>query len=268
MEAKVFFDPIVYQKIMFWVQKSTVEISGLGKIQITDSGDIIVTSAILVEQENTGSSTDMKPEAIAKAMFLMKDEPGELRFWWHSHVNMPVFWSGTDTKTIEELGEHGFFVSTVFNKKREWRTAIFQKKPYRIFKDEVQTSLYTPTNLSLVGEWQKEFDEKCKSKWDNYKSHASKDARRTQAGTTTPSQIDYHGYESAWNDDLVTDNVKSFLAIDEAFRPDYIDSYFVYCFNGEEISRSEYQTRFNVDLKDPELKGYVDYEAPASHSPN
>ena len=39
---------------------------------------------------------------------------------------MGVFWSGTDHQAIEQIGKNGWVLATVFNKKAEQRTAIYQ----------------------------------------------------------------------------------------------------------------------------------------------
>lgn len=61
----------------------------------------------------------MDAASIAKAMYETRDDEGMFNFWWHSHVNMGVFWSGTDMDTIRQIGSQGFVVATVFNKKNE-----------------------------------------------------------------------------------------------------------------------------------------------------
>ena len=99
---RVCIDRPVYQKILHWVDKSTEEISGLGKV-VMENGVFVVKSAVLAKQENTPSHTEMNGTAVAKMMYQLKDEPGHLNFWWHSHANMEVFWSGEDTDTSSGL---------------------------------------------------------------------------------------------------------------------------------------------------------------------
>lgn len=152
----------VYEKVMHWIQKAKGEVSGLGKIEMVN-GVFRVTSACLIQQKNTGASTEMTAEAIGKAMFELKDEPGHLNWWWHSHVDFSVFWSGTDMDTIHELGKHGWFLSTVLNKAEDKKTAYYQKGNNflpQMFVDDVPTSIvYMPTE-DQVEEWDKEFDDK------------------------------------------------------------------------------------------------------------
>lgn len=155
---KVVIDEMVYQKIMHWVNKSQYEVSGLGKV-VVENGVVRVVSAHLLPQKNSHTTTDIEGADVGKLMFLTKDEPGELRFWWHSHVNMQVFWSGTDMATINELGANGWFVHTVFNKRQETRTAISMGDPFPAIIDNIQ--LYREIDTSeLALNWDKEYEDK------------------------------------------------------------------------------------------------------------
>lgn len=154
----------VYKKIMYWVNKSNFEVSGLGKVTFDQaSNTLTVIDAVLVEQENGSVSTEMSAAAVGKAMFLMKDTPGDLRFWWHSHVNMSVFWSGTDMTTIKQLAMGGWFVSTVFNKKHETKSAFSQSSPVRCIVDNLPTAIETSEPVANP-EWDKEYTDKVKIK--------------------------------------------------------------------------------------------------------
>lgn len=159
------FDQEVFDKIMFWVDKSPVEVSGFGRVVIKD-GNFTVVSAYLLDQENSGASTDIAPEAMAKLMYESREDEGHLNFWWHSHVNMAVYWSGTDTETIKQIGEQGWCLSTVFNKKDESRSAYYQKGDDfmpEIFMDDLESStMYITDNKQA--EWEEEYTKKCKAK--------------------------------------------------------------------------------------------------------
>lgn len=158
-------ESMVFQKIMFWVDKAPGEVSGLGKLTIDkDTGIIKITEAILVKQVNGAASTELDPQAVGKAMYAMRDVPGHLNFWWHSHVNMQVFWSGTDMNTIREIGQHGFLVSTVFNKKREMKSSFYRKADEifaETFIDDIPTKIIDMIPVNFIEEWTKEFNEKC-----------------------------------------------------------------------------------------------------------
>lgn len=167
MKAKIEIDQKVYHKIMHWIDKSSVEVSGLGKLTLKD-GVYRVTSAMLLPQKNGATHTDIEGDAVGKAMFMLKDEPGDLRFWWHSHVNMDVFWSGTDKDTIHKIGQGGWFVSTVFNKRRQMKSAIFISNAFArggmfsdgesLFVDDVHTEIMTYLSGEEIKEWDAEYD--------------------------------------------------------------------------------------------------------------
>lgn len=163
-QLKVIIDPLVHQKIMFWVRESQGEVSGLGKVVYRD-GELFVRSAILCKQTNTGASTDLDPADVAKAMFTLKDEEGHLNFWWHSHVNMDVFWSGTDMSTIEEISKNGWVLATVFNKRNEMRSAYMQTMTTLtppLFFDELPTEISSDISEAFKQKWKAELDEKSK----------------------------------------------------------------------------------------------------------
>lgn len=161
---KVVIDNEVFRKIMHWVNKSEYEVSGLGTLVLEPEGIFRVKSAMLLPQKNGSTHTDIEPEDVGKLMFALKDEPGELRFWWHSHVNMPVFWSGTDMDTIRKLGQGGWFLSTVFNKKRELRSAFYAvqgiNSPWgaqALFQDELDTKI-EPFTEAIHAVWDEEYE--------------------------------------------------------------------------------------------------------------
>lgn len=124
--VKVIIEKPVYEKILYWVDKCKDEISGLGKVVFED-GAFVVKSAILVKQENTGADTEMDAQSVAKAMYELRNEPGHLNFWWHSHADMNVFWSSTDHDTIADFGKNGWCLAVVFNHRHEHRAAYYQK---------------------------------------------------------------------------------------------------------------------------------------------
>lgn len=141
---RIIISPEVLAKVFFWVDTCPIEISGLGKVEIIrypQSGnmpeqfDFKIVDAILLKQENTAAFTEIDPTAASKALFETKDMPGQLRWVWHSHVNMGVFWSGTDFETITSLGGNGWILSTVFNKRHEHRSAFMLGDPVPMMLD-------------------------------------------------------------------------------------------------------------------------------------
>lgn len=157
----------VYLKIMHWVDKAGgFEVSGFGTIVRDAKSDVFtVRDAILLKQTNTSAETEIEASAIAKALYELRDAEGEMRWHWHSHHSMDVFWSGTDEKLIRDLGSNGWIVATVFNNKREQKTAFctYAKSEFgshEIFHKDVPTQVLTFIDNSLIEAWDKEFDDK------------------------------------------------------------------------------------------------------------
>lgn len=125
MKPKIIIPANIRNKIQFIVDNCSLEVSGLGTVVFDKAENAYrVTDVMLLDQEVGSAHTDIDDEAVAKACYDMRDAQGELAFWWHSHVNMPTFWSTTDHSTMESIGKNGLCVAVVFNKKDEMRGAI------------------------------------------------------------------------------------------------------------------------------------------------
>jgi hypothetical protein len=160
---RVEIDDDVYKKVMHWIDKAPGEISGLGMVVHDEESNILrVTDAILLPQKNTSTTTELDGHAIGKAMFLMKDSPGKLKWWWHSHVDFGVFWSGQDLETIKMLGGGGWFLNTVLNKKREMKSAYCQAAPVRLIVDDLTTEVVEYVDEELEAQWDAEYEKNCK----------------------------------------------------------------------------------------------------------
>lgn len=175
MKPKVIIPSEIVEKIRYWCHKAGKdEISGLGHAQADMDGNIRILSTLLLPQQNGSTVTDIEADAVAKAMYQTKDLPGELKWWWHSHVDMGVFWSGTDLDTIKKFGQGGWIVATVFNKKNEQKSAYFAPNAIQypwgnaeIFHEEIETILNN-VNDPKVKEWEKEFDDNVRKKYTDW----------------------------------------------------------------------------------------------------
>lgn len=155
----------IYEKIMFWVNMSDYEVSWWGLLDYEkDTNIFTVKEVFLLEQEVSRAETEISATAMHKIMFETRDSPYKLRWWGHSHANMDVFWSGTDVETMMVNSQGGWLLSTVFNKKRELKTAFITDIPASLYIDNVPTNIITPHNQ----DWEKEYREKVKVK--TYKS--------------------------------------------------------------------------------------------------
>ncbi|NVM46731.1 MAG: hypothetical protein HWN79_17630 [Candidatus Lokiarchaeota archaeon] len=127
---------------MYYVHKTKFEISGFGNVEIID-GIATVTDVFLIKQDNHSTETEIEGDALAKALYdhSISGLKGEMKFWWHSHVDMGVFWSSTDMTTINSLTENGWFIHGVFNKKDEHRIAYSNNEPITTFVDKIDLEI-------------------------------------------------------------------------------------------------------------------------------
>jgi hypothetical protein len=155
----------INDKIMHWVNKSKYEVSGFGSLEYDEKEHyFVVTDVCLLKQKVSATSTELDPHAIGKAMYRLRDKPGALKWHWHSHVDMNVFWSSDDMEVIRSLGQQGWIVASVFNKKKEIRSAFYTTtqvlgKAHDIFKDNLETVIYYNMPEEQEKALDKEYDE-------------------------------------------------------------------------------------------------------------
>lgn len=160
----------VYNKITHWVDKSDHEVSGFGSLQFDEKEKIFtVIDAVLLKQDNSPTSSEIDDVALGKAMYEMKDQENGLKWWWHSHVMMNVFWSDDDMECIRKLGQRGWILATVFNQKRESRSAFYTTTEvmgnrHEIFADDLATRVERYVLESDQKIWDKEYDDKVTEK--------------------------------------------------------------------------------------------------------
>lgn len=117
-----------YLKMKYYIKHASGEVGGIGVVTKKDT-TLIIDDVFLLKQKATGGHFELDGGELARFVAeLSKTRPEllpKLKLWWHSHVNMGVFWSGEDDDTFERLlkhnGEMDYFVGLVGNKKLEIR---------------------------------------------------------------------------------------------------------------------------------------------------
>lgn len=144
---KVLIAPDAHAKLTAYIRGVTGEISGLGVVSLLDETPYI-SEVLLFEQEVSGASTDLCPEDLSK--FLVEwvtagRDPSELKLWWHSHANMGVFWSGTDTNTQKTCFKGSdWLVSIVGNRKGEFLCQVNIFKPFHFVLEKLPLVIHYP----------------------------------------------------------------------------------------------------------------------------
>jgi proteasome lid subunit RPN8/RPN11 len=138
----------IFEMVMYWVDKSPIEISGVGNIKVRrDEPSVMdVTAVTLAGQVNSATQTDITAEELGAAMHALRREKGVTRWFWHSHVDMGVWWSGTDIQNMRDSVGDGWIVETVFDKSRDFRSAYVIGKPFMAV-DKIETIIESAYSL-------------------------------------------------------------------------------------------------------------------------
>ena len=114
------------EKIRQYTALCPDEISGIGKV-VVEKDDLVVTDVEIFKQVVSGSHSTIAPESLAEFQSDIVKAGGSMKqylLWWHSHAHMGVFFSNTDTDTIETSTEFPYLVSLVVNKKGEAKARL------------------------------------------------------------------------------------------------------------------------------------------------
>lgn len=121
---KLRFTDEVYDKLWCYTHSVDTEIAAWGYVKPVEGGDLLVDDVFLVPQEVSAVSVDFVSEGMPYAVkkSIEDGRVTDLRFCWHSHVNMPTGYSSTDEEMIGKIRDGSnvpWFASTIFNKKGE-----------------------------------------------------------------------------------------------------------------------------------------------------
>lgn len=122
-----------YRKIFAYVDLVETEITGFADCEYNEEDNAFkIGEVYLLEQEASGAEVEMSEEKVSEFTLQMINQGKTQlpRCWWHSHVNMNVFFSGTDETAIKELQNDSFLLALVVNKSRELKADITISKPF------------------------------------------------------------------------------------------------------------------------------------------
>jgi hypothetical protein len=142
------------KKIQYYTSISPVEISGIGYVEEFED-KLIIKDIFLVKQRNTAVTTELDQGEVALLMEKLLNEgkdPSKLKLWWHSHVNMLTFWSGTDEQCVKNLCLDQYLISIVTNKKGDYKMRFDIKEPYSLTLDDLNFNIIESIDQELYDE--------------------------------------------------------------------------------------------------------------------
>lgn len=131
-QPEVFITLKAIKKIECFVRQAPGEVNGLGIVEERGNDLIVIDAFTLPEEVSPGSAdyTDAFNDFLTD-FAVNGGDPAKLRFQWHSHGNIPAFFSPEDLETIENcLGDYR--ISLVVNKEKQYLCRLDIFKPLRL----------------------------------------------------------------------------------------------------------------------------------------
>ena len=268
MDYKIAFTTLALQKIRLYIEKADGEISGLGKITNDRENErVLIEDVILLDQKNTGASTNIDQDSLAKfydELMQKGEDTSHWKLWWHSHADMDVFWSGTDTSTIDdfdtEQDSNNFFVSVVGNKAGEFKCRIDVFRPVRIEVDDLEwVQVY---DKGLEEEIEKEVKEKTSTPKSKYKQNYYDDLDNLDDGFDKERGSQYYQQGYIWDQHKMM-----WIPPKKTKRKNFVDGYFddendieklkqFYYMEWKENGKKPYTTKDIKDIEDFYEEGF------------
>jgi hypothetical protein len=147
-QPKIVFSRRAWFLCWLYVNICDVEISFMGRVlEKTDDDNKMyyyIDDIFLLKQTCGPAETTIDATALGELIHSLPPEDFDrIRFWGHSHVNMEVYWSGTDYAAMKQLRGGGTNIYTVFNKKNQHRTCLdYVQGPHDYRIDDIRDVSY------------------------------------------------------------------------------------------------------------------------------
>ena len=163
----VYISRDAYDKIKFYCNNATVEISGFGILDNSDeSGKLKIIDFVTVKQESSSATTEMDDTAVADHLEDWVEagfEPWQvMRAWVHTHPSGVTSPSSQDMETFEKcLGNGDFGIMIIFVKSGEIICNIHINHPVKVI---APAQLVIEPDPVQIEEWIKEAEQNVKQK--------------------------------------------------------------------------------------------------------
>lgn len=146
-KVRVHFTTAAYLKMTSLIDGFSGEVGWYGVVDRPEE-NLFVISDILVYPQTVGGTTvesDQLRDNSAYTKWMVEEVPDEIwskaRMQGHSHVNMPVFASGTDLEHQAEIvkqfnKDDQFYIFMIWNKKLEYTVKVYDMVTNTLFEDD------------------------------------------------------------------------------------------------------------------------------------
>ena len=148
--ALVYFTPIAWAKMTTLVARYDTEVQWHGRVRRISESEFEVYDIMVPPHEVTGTTVTSEYAPYGEWLNELDDDTfNSVKFHGHSHVNMPVSPSPTDTKYRLDLvtqlpkpvrGMDVFYIFLIINKRHEWSAEIY---------DFTNNALYSTADIAI-----------------------------------------------------------------------------------------------------------------------
>ncbi len=135
---RVLYTPEVWGIIQLAIAHCEVEIGWLGLVRKHNETDYLVYDVFIPKQTVSHTETDIDESAmsaLANEIFAAGEDPGNLYYWGHSHVNMSVQPSGQDEAQVAiYLDSLPVLIRGIYNKRGESNVCVFDTEQRVVFE--------------------------------------------------------------------------------------------------------------------------------------
>lgn len=124
----------VWQKMMAYIINCPTEVNGFGIIDQLTPEALVLSDVFITEQVAGPAHVNVDPmvlSAMMTDMLARGEDPGKVKFQWHSHVDFNAYFSGTDTANIDRW-PGDWLISVVANKQGEYSCRLDVFKGVRL----------------------------------------------------------------------------------------------------------------------------------------
>lgn len=163
---RVLYTPEVWSIIQLAIAHCEVEIGWLGLVRKHNETDYLIYDVFIPKQTVSHTETDIDESAmsaLANEIFAAGEDPGNLYYWGHSHVNMGVQPSGQDEEQVAiYLDSLPVLIRGIYNKRGESNVCVFDTEQRVVF-ERVENGIHALSDED-ASDWIEHIDKNVKQR--------------------------------------------------------------------------------------------------------
>lgn len=160
-DFKVYISTEQFARMMAYSKLTWGECGGLicGE---TENNSITVKKIVLLDQKSSLGNVNLEDNAINE--FMLNNQDSTVVGWWHSHADMPAFFSSIDHDTSKKFAQIGYCLAIVVNRRGEYKVLVYHKT----LKFDLVLEQEPELEFVFDGDFEEEIKDEIKKKVKNH----------------------------------------------------------------------------------------------------